>query len=319
MIGSAGGVASSVSPARAWMSPKYAEWYLSAGGKWGQPLDATTLKEDRKILQYLERVGFDVGAATEGTCRAYLLGRLSAGEVGKGRLNAISKALMRWLRFREGAEVKLPTWKEPDPKMKALSRDQVFLALGYRHQNVQQSARDRFVLALALTCGAEPGEVAPMNLEDVDVEQGGIHVNHPIKGHRRRFVPLPPTVLSHTKRPSFTHYLKYRVEAPSDPRALFTTCGSEIIGSRAKRRLSPEALTAVLQRVRRATGVPINWQVARHTFATNLLEAEFGERYVMHALGLTNMNHLPRYAEARVGNVVRRFRKLKGTDPFGTV
>lgn len=296
-------------------SVQYETWYLTRGNQRGRPLDATTLNEDRKIFRFLEREGLDLLTLDEDGVRAYLYRRQARQDAGPGRLNGISKALRRYLRYRTGRDVDLPTWREPDPKEKALTKDQVFVALGYRHPNAAQNARDRFILAFALTSGVEPGECAPINVHDIDLDQGGVHVHHPIKGHRRRFVPLPASVLTHTKRPSFQNWMKHRVPPPDDPDALFTTCGTELVAGR-PRRMTPEGLSAVLQRVRRETGVPINWQVTRHTLATNLLEAEFGERYVMRVLGLSSMMHLARYAEARQSQVIKKFRKLKGTDPY---
>ena len=124
-------------------------------------------------------------------------------------------------------------------------------------------------------------------------------------------------ILTHPKRPSFANWLKHRIEPKADPTALFTTCGTELIGGREPRRMTPEGLSAVLQRVRRATGVPINWQVTRHTWATNLLEAGFGERYLQQLGGWHELKHLSRYAEARPAAMLRKYRGLKGTDPFG--
>ena len=298
-------------------SEKYSEWYLTRGSARGRPLDATTLSEDRKIFRFLLRSNaLDLDTFAPEDARRYLFARLARREVEVGRLNAISKALRRWLRYRDGEDVDLPTWREPDPKMKALTADQKFVAFGYRHPNAVQDARDRFVLALALTSGLEPGEAAPLNVQDIDIDQGGIYVHHPVKGHRRGFVPLPASVLTHPKRPSFQNWMKHRIAPKDEPDALLTTCGSEITGDRRPRRMTPPGLSAVLQRVRRETGVPINWQVARHTIATDLLEAEYGERYVMHFLRLTSMTHLPRYAEARPAAMLRRYRKLRGLDPF---
>ena len=72
----------------------------------------------------------------------------------------------------------------------------------------------------------------------------------------------------------------------------------------------------ILQDVRARTGVPINWQVTRHTWATDLLEAKYSVRYLQKLGGWHNLTHLSRYAEARAGPVEASYRHLSGIDPW---
>lgn len=290
---------------------KYAEWFLVEGSARQLPLMQTTLEEDRVILQRLERRGVDLASLTVTEAKAFLVREKQRG-LANGSVNNVSKALRRWLRFRDGADVRLPTWKEDDPEEKALTREQKWLSFGYTHADRATEIRAKFILAFALASGVEPGEAAPMNVDDVDLERGGVHVRFPVKGHKKGFVPLPANVLTNPRRPSFQTWLRHRPVPKGDPNALFV-----LLRRGPPRRMTPASLSAVLQDIQAQTGVRVNWQVTRHTCGTDLLEAGYGERYVMKHLRLTSLAHLPRYAEARAPVAEAKYRRLTGIDPFG--
>ena len=290
---------------------KFQEWFILKGGVEGAPLEDVTLKEDLRVLRRVEAKGVSLDELTVEAAEAFLVSEKKRG-LGPGGLNGYSKALRRFLRFSSGRDYKLPTWREPEPVEKALSADQKFAALGYMHEDQTIQVRNRFVTLFALLSGVEPGEAAPMDLADFDVERGGVHVRHPVKGHKAGFIPLPASVLTNPRRPSFQTWLKRRPVPKDDPNAVFVSVTRGRV-----RRMTPEALSAVLQDVRRQTGVPINWQVTRHTWATDLLEAGYSVRYLQKLGRWHNLTHLSRYAEARSGPVESSYRKLRGIDPYG--
>lgn len=291
----------------------YEDWFRSEGSRAGHALDADSWKKAKRDLVFIEASGLPLDSATPADARRFLVRKLDSGRVSHGRLNGLRTELLRWFRFRDGATPSLPRWREEDPKEKALTAPQKARAFTYVHRNPAIEMRGRFLVALALTSGAEPAEVAPMDVDDFDLDRGGVEIRHPSKGHARRFVPLPETFLTDPTKPSLAAWLQQREICPTDPKALLT--GRQ--GTRRQaRRLTPSALSGLLQKVRAQTGAPINWQATRHTTATDLLEAGLGERYVMHVLGLRSLAHLPRYAEARSVALVARFRALGGTDPY---
>lgn len=290
---------------------KYREWFVVEGGSRGQPLDTDTLVEDLRILRRVQAAGIDLGAVSVAEAKAWLVrerARLAAGSV-----NNLSKALRRFMRFRDGQDVRLPTWKEEAPEEKALTKSQKWIVSGYSHPNYAQTVRARFITAFALASGVEPAEAAPMDIDDFDLERGGVHVRFPAKGHKRGFVPLPANVLTNPRRASFVTHLKHRPKpkVAGDENAVF------VMVRGTPRRMTPAALSRVLQDVQAQTAVRINWQVTRHTCATDLLEAGYRERYVQKHLRLHSLSHVSRYAEARAPVVEAKYRKLKGIDPFG--
>lgn len=295
---------------------KYQAWFLTEGNHKGNPLDDDTFTEDKRKLQALEREGVDLYAITHDQAKLLLVQKRRQLPAA-GSTNNISKALTRWFRFRDARDVKLPKWKEEAPKERALDKAQVHISLGYTHDDPRRQLRARFLTALAVTSGAEPAELAPVDESDFDLKRGGLHIDHPCKGHRRRFVPLPASVLTARNRPSYVVWMKHREIDEKDPHAVFTgRSWRPKAGLGAVRRLKPSGLTAILQDVRAQTGVPINFQVARHTWATNLVDAGYSLRHIQKLGGWHSLDIVARYAESRSDHAEAAFRRLRGTDPF---
>jgi integrase len=291
---------------------KYNEWFRTRGSRSGSPLDLDSWKKARRDLAFLEAEGLRLETMTPDQFTSWIVKRLDARAFQQGRASNLRTEALRWFRYRDGVTPDLPRWRPEDPKEKALSPGQKFLALGFSDENPRTQMRGRFMVYFALITGTEPAEACHVLDEHVDDVQGGLHVHFPCKGHARRFVPLPKAFWS-SRRPGIVAWRRHREPATDEPGAVFT--GRHHNGD-VVQRMSPGGLSNLMQKVRRQTGVPINWQVTRHTFATDLLEAQFGERYVMRVLGLRSMTHLPTYAEARPAALQRRFRQLSGLDPW---
>ena len=291
---------------------KYEEWFRIQGSRAGGALDEDSWTKAKRDLRFLESEGFDLEAVTPQQFSLWVIRRLDAKTFQKGRANNLRTEMLRWFTYRDGVRPVLPRWRPEDSKEKALSREGKFTALGYECDDRRLTMRRRFMVYFALLTGTEPGEAAYVEETDFDADLGGVHILHPIKGHARRFVPLPKSFWS-PRRPGITTWLRWREVDERHPAAVFTGRPNRW---GAPKRLEPSALSREMQKVAAATGVWINWQVTRHTFGTDLLEAQFGERYVMKVLGLRNMAHLPTYAEARPNALNARYRSLKGLDPF---
>lgn len=294
---------------------RYQAWFLTEGNHRGDPLDEDTWIEDRRKLEQIHREGLDLLTSTPDEARIWLARKRRS--LKPGSVNNLSKALARWLRFRDGRPVKLPKWREEIPEDRALDREEIYEALGYTHRDARRQLRARFLTALAVSSGIEPAEAAPLDVEDFDLKRGGVLIEHPCKGHRRRFVPLPKAVLTAPNRASFAVWMKHREIAPDDPDAVFTgRSWRPSTGHGPVERLRPSGLSAILQDVQKQTGVPINFQVARHTWATNLVDAGYSLRHVQKLGGWHGLDIVARYAESRPGQAEEKYRQLKGLDPF---
>lgn len=291
---------------------KFEEWFRTRGSRTGGPLGAASWMKARRDLAFLEAEGLDLARVTPEELSLWLVRRLDSRQIGTGRANNVRTEALRWFRYRDGQTPTLPRWRPEDGKEKAMTAAQKFVALGFQDDDPLIELRGRFVVWFALATGTEPSEACMVDETHFDQGQLGLHVLYPCKGHARRFVPLPKSFWS-PRRPGIATWLRHREVAPADALAVFTGRPGRW-GEPA--RMTPAGLGNLMQKVRRQTGVPINWQVTRHTFATDLLEAKFGERYVMKVLGLRNMTHLPRYSEARPAALNKRFRSLTGLDPW---
>lgn len=294
----------------------YSAWFLTEGKLNEMPLGRVTLREDLKRLRRISAAGVDLDAVTVRDAKAFLVERLRSGQE-PGSVNGESKALARWMRYRDGEPVKLPRWPEGEAREKALTPEQVFRALGYVHENPLAQLRARALVSFAVASMCEPAEVSPMDDTDVDFERGGVQVDHPSKGHLRGFVPMSAAALSSPRRPSLATWLKRRPVAPDDPHALWTTLPTRGRGHVKVKpeRMTPEALSAELQRVAVQTGVPINWFATRHTGATWLVDAGLSLRYIQKLLRLRSLQYVSRYGEARELKVIEGFRRVGGINP----
>jgi integrase len=293
----------------------YRKWFLVEGSLWERPLGEATLKADLYWLGRADEEGLALDTGDVSSFRSYVVALKTAG-LSPGTANNLTTALRRWLRFRDGREYKLPVWKQALPKEKALGAEQKFIVMGYTCESARLQMRRRFMVALALTSGAEPAEVAPLGESDfvVDDRRGryGVFIRRPCKGHMEGFVNLPKSVLTSTRRASLKTWLAWREVDEEDPEAVFT--GRQAFGR--PRRMTPAGLSDEMQVIRSATGVPLNWQVTRHTCGTDLLEAGYSERYVQKHLRLHSLHHVSRYAEAREDQMNKAYRSLRGLDPY---
>lgn len=266
-------------------------WALTAKGR---PWRPATLEAALRQLGLAERTGLALAPFSWEGALDWYAGRVRAGTPWGG-LYADVKLLNALAEFH-GLPNRLRKPKEPRSDFRALSAQEKARVLAYRHPDPQVSAFRRALVMMALATGLRRGEMVRLELRDLDVEHHRVYVRHPEKGGNRRWLALEPWVFS-PKRPLMA-WLRVR-PPPLD--------GSEAVwvASLVGRGMGPARPTTVaylgeaLRDVGRGVGVPLNFNVARHTCATDLLRAGWDIRAIQVFLGHASVATTQRYVEFR--------------------
>ena len=135
------------------------------------------------------------------------------------------------------------------------------------------TVRDRALFELAYSSGLRLAELAGLDIDRVDLEQGEVRVWG--KGAKERIVPVGAAA-----RAAIRAWLPARATLPQkDPKALFVGRGGARISPRAiQRRLAEWALTQGLSR-------HVHPHMLRHSFASHLLQSSGDLRAVQEMLG----------------------------------
>jgi integrase/recombinase XerD len=146
--------------------------------------------------------------------------------------------------------------------------------------------RDRAILALLYSTGLRRAEVAALDLNDVDLTEGLVHVRRG-KGGKPRLVPLGESAGEDLRR-YLTKGRQEMAEGHRMPRtsALFVGAGGP--GRRNQGgRLQPDGVSLLVRRTCAKAGLPrpVMAHALRHAFATHLLRAGADVRHVQRLLG----------------------------------
>lgn len=130
--------------------------------------------------------------------------------------------------------------------------------------------RDRAMFGLMLRCGLRIGEVAELRLADLFLDEPRPRLLARGKGSRERSVYLSPQA-----ERALRAYLAKRPEVPSD----FVFLSYQLAG------LSTTAIHNRLERYRTEAGVTLTAHQLRHSFATQLLQADVPVTTIQQLLG----------------------------------
>jgi integrase len=214
-------------------------------------------------------------------------------------LNAVSRFAGHDLRFK----TRRPSRIQP----KGLSSSQIARALAHTGQTRQSTLRARALVQFALTVGARASEVAALETTDLDSRRSTVEIRKPAKGGLRRTLPVPRELWDPTK--PFALWLRYRPVPETQPTAVWTT-DQRGDGSGIARRMSKLQLTRIMDAIRRATGVRINFVTARHTVATRLHQAGADPVYIQHYLGHSKIASTMVYINTSAEDAWNRFQNL---------
>jgi site-specific recombinase XerD len=144
--------------------------------------------------------------------------------------------------------------------------------------------RDAAILELFYSSGLRLGELASLNVADVDMYTESVRVLG--KGRKERVCPVGAPALEAVSR--------YRIAARVQTGPLFI--------NKSRRRISPRSIWLILKRYLRHTSIPIalSPHKLRHSFATHLLDSGADLRSVQALLGHASLSTTQIYTHVTV-------------------
>lgn len=151
--------------------------------------------------------------------------------------------------------------------------------------------RDAAILELFYSSGLRLGELASLNVADVDVYTESVRVLG--KGRKERVCPVGAPALEAVSR--------YRIAARVQTGPLFI--------NKSRRRISPRSIWLILKRYLRHTSIPIalSPHKLRHSFATHLLDSGADLRSVQALLGHASLSTTQIYTHVTVERLKKAY------------
>lgn len=212
--------------------------------------------------------------------------------------------LATWLRwgFRKGhllldLTAELPP--APRPRLqRTATRQEVQRLLDQMERDTPMAVRDRTLLETLYGTGLRRGELVALNLDDLDLVAGVLHVRHG-KGARQRRQPIGDHLAGVLS--TYLETARPRLDRKGSSRALFL--------SQNDRRLSAEGLVLVVHNTAFRAGVRISCHGFRRAFATHLLEGGAPLRAVQELLGHRSIMATMAYAVITPDELRREHRR----------
>jgi site-specific recombinase XerD len=163
----------------------------------------------------------------------------------------------------------------------------------YRPEDAELVVRDRLLVRTFIFTGLRRAEVCSLNVGDIDLQHGRIHVRG--KGDRDRVVPIPAPL-----------ELGPLVEGRKSREPLF-------VGRRKKRRLDREAVSYIFTRkVSPAVGVRVTPHMLRHSYATYLCRRGVPLRQIQQLLGHSSLATTQLYLDVTAADLEQAVTVLDG-------
>ena len=150
--------------------------------------------------------------------------------------------------------------------------------MGLMLNDENQELKTKLIVSILANTGIRVGELCHLNVEDIDLDEGIMHVKSG-KGDRDRIVLLPDTTASLTRE-----YLKSRnildINTPS------------LLVSRRGNRFDTSTIERIIRNAAQSAGIQkkVTPHVLRHTFATAILRNGGDIRFIQQLLGHASLN-----------------------------
>ncbi len=192
------------------------------------------------------------------------------------------------IRANPGRVVRTP--RIPRRLPRHLTVDEIFALLARIPVEEFAGARDRAILELLYGAGLRVGELASLDLEDVDLAQRLVRVMG--KGRKERIVPFGSKAAAAIRR---WLDLSTGIRGKGgDPQALFLNARGGRLTDRSVRRLLDRRLREAALHAR------ISPHALRHSFATHLLGAGADLRAIQELLGHASLSTTQRYTHVGI-------------------
>ncbi|MDP2182470.1 MAG: site-specific tyrosine recombinase XerD [Actinomycetota bacterium] len=226
----------------------------------------------------------DVDAVTRDDIIAYLV-RLHEAGLAPSTVERRVAAVKSFHKFlvREGvtenqpaARVRLP--KVPERLPDSISIEQAKHLLSQTFGDGPPGIRDRAILEMLYGCGMRVSELTSLELDDLALDDGFVRVFG--KGEKERVVPIgkPATAALSEYLAHGRPYLRTKGSTrPAEPSAVFLSVRG--------RRLTRQAVYAMVRKYGELVGLRLHPHTLRHSFATHMLEGGADLRALQEMLG----------------------------------
>lgn len=249
-----------------------------------------TLENYRHALAEFRRrhTGFTAWAAlTAEDFRKHLFEQMKRG-LGRATIRlhfAALRSFYKWLTHRQGLErnplleVQLPKQEKKLPVVLTVAQISEMLDLPMKLEKDKRAPvwgpeRDAAVLELFYSTGMRLGELAALNVADLDAYSDTVRVLG--KGSKERLLPVGAPAMEALQR--------YRLKAGVHDGPLFL--------SKLRRRITTQALADIVDKYWKKSGLPVHItpHKLRHSFATHLLDNGADLRSVQELLGHASLS-----------------------------
>jgi len=212
-----------------------------------------------------------------------------------GRRLASVRSFLKFLTregFLKANPAKLVTTPKAEKHLpKFLSVDDVFALIEKPDTISFIHARDRAILELLYSSGLRVGEVAGLNVEDINTREGLVKVKG--KGRKERIVPVGSKAVDAIKS-----YMVEKILLKKKNKALFL--------NRTGSPLSERGIRRIVVKYARLVGVSgqIGPHTLRHTFASHLLQAGADLRVIQELLGHASLSTTQKYTHLDITHLM---------------
>ncbi|MBI5651154.1 MAG: tyrosine-type recombinase/integrase [Chloroflexi bacterium] len=184
--------------------------------------------------------------------------------------------------------------KKPHKLPKCLPPDQIHKLI-----SAETATRDRAIIFLILDSGMRRGEVAQLEIDDLDLVRGMAHVKHG-KGDKERWVIFAKKTTKELEK-----WINERRAQPGVT-ALFT--------SRHGKPMNAPAIYKIIKRVAKTAGVNVSTHALRHTFATNYLDRGGNIHDLQTLLGHEDITTTMIYVSTSLERIRQTYKQLSFLD-----
>ncbi len=250
---------------------------------------------------------FDPAAMKTESVRAYLhwLDRKREKSTSMARKLAALRSFFRYLQ-REGMAGLNPaetirTPKQPKPLPRVLTKDDAAALMEFPVQT-EGALRDRALLETLYSTGARVSELVGINLKDLRVSEGLVHLRG--KGRKERIVPIGAMALR-----AIQAYLNQPL--PTDSRDAKTTRDSSpVFRNNRGGRLTTRSVARIVARYsNRLAGGSVSPHTLRHSFATHLLDEGADLRSIQEMLGHVSLSTTQKYTHLAMDKILAVYDK----------
>lgn len=156
--------------------------------------------------------------------------------------------------------------------------------------------RNCSIIELFYSTGLRLGELAGLNIGDIDFAQGLVKVRG--KGRKERIVPVGPPALA-----AIQFYLNKRKEMKADN---ITNDGYPLFVNKSGMRLTVRSVARVVEQIVKISGInrKISPHALRHSFATHMMDAGANLRAIQELLGHESLSTTQKYTSVSISRLM---------------